>query len=82
MGGTWAVAAWCPTALAPFAESHRQAATNPKLDDPARAAWHEHVAGNTQDQISAKPGVLRQSAQRLVSLALANATAQALFKIP
>lgn len=47
------------------------ATTNPKLDDAARAGWLYYVAGNTQDQIAAKLGVSRQSAQRLVSLAVA-----------
>ncbi|MBD0413619.1 sugar-binding transcriptional regulator [Tianweitania sp. Rool2] len=42
-----------------------------RLDDAARAAWLYYVAGNTQDQIAAKLGVSRQSAQRLVSLAQA-----------
>ncbi|MCT7378171.1 sugar-binding transcriptional regulator [Chelativorans salis] len=41
-----------------------------KLDEAARAAWLYYVAGNTQDQIAAKLGVSRQSAQRLVSLAV------------
>lgn len=41
-----------------------------KLDDAARAGWLYYVAGNTQDQIAAKMGVSRQSAQRLVSLAV------------
>ena len=44
---------------------------NGKLDDAARAGWLYYVAGNTQDQIAAKLGVSRQSAQRLVSLAMA-----------
>ncbi len=39
-------------------------------DDAARAGWLYYVAGNTQDQIAAKLGVSRQSAQRLVSLAV------------
>lgn len=43
---------------------------NGKLDDAARAGWLYYVAGNTQDQIAAKLGVSRQSAQRLVSLAM------------
>lgn len=46
-------------------------APNGKLDDAARAGWLYYVAGNTQDQIAAKLGVSRQSAQRLVSLAMA-----------
>lgn len=41
-----------------------------KLDEAARAAWLYYIAGNTQDQIAAKLGVSRQSAQRLVSLAV------------
>ncbi|SMH39028.1 sugar-binding transcriptional regulator [Mesorhizobium australicum] len=47
------------------------ATPNSKLDDAARAGWLYYVAGNTQDQIAAKLGVSRQSAQRLVSLAVA-----------
>src|SRR5512138_830744 len=41
-----------------------------RQDDAARAGWLYYVAGNTQDQIAAKLGVSRQSAQRLVSLAV------------
>lgn len=41
-----------------------------KLDDAARAGWLYYVAGNTQDEIARKLGVSRQSAQRLVSLAV------------
>ncbi len=43
---------------------------NPRLDEAARAGWLYYVAGNTQDQIAAKLGVSRQTAQRLVSLAM------------
>ncbi|MGE0502112.1 MAG: sugar-binding transcriptional regulator [Rhizobiaceae bacterium] len=42
-----------------------------RLDEAARAGWLYYVAGNTQDQIATKLGVSRQSAQRLVSLAVA-----------
>jgi DNA-binding transcriptional regulator LsrR (DeoR family) len=42
-----------------------------RLDDAARAGWLYYVAGNTQEQIASKLGVSRQSAQRLVSLAVA-----------
>src|SRR5690606_40166918 len=45
-------------------------ASSTRLDDAARAGWLYYVAGNTQDQIAAKLGVSRQSAQRLVSLAV------------
>ncbi|MEQ9606651.1 MAG: sugar-binding transcriptional regulator, partial [Kiloniellaceae bacterium] len=41
-----------------------------RLDDAARAGWLYYVAGNTQDEIAAKLGISRQSAQRLVSLAV------------
>lgn len=41
-----------------------------KLDDAARAAWLYFVAGNTQDDIAKKMSVSRQTAQRLVSLAI------------
>lgn len=43
---------------------------NARLDDAARAGWLYYVAGNTQDQIAGKLGVSRQTAQRLVSLAV------------
>jgi DNA-binding transcriptional regulator LsrR (DeoR family) len=48
----------------------RQDSAKPRLDDAARAGWLYYIAGNTQDQIAAKLGVSRQSAQRLVSLAV------------
>lgn len=48
----------------------RPDAGSTRLDDAARAGWLYYVAGNTQDQIAAKLGVSRQSAQRLVSLAM------------
>ncbi len=48
----------------------QDAAANPRLDEAARAGWLYYVAGNTQDQIAAKLGISRQSAQRLVSLAV------------
>jgi DNA-binding transcriptional regulator LsrR (DeoR family) len=41
-----------------------------RLDDAARAGWLYYVAGNTQEEIAAKLGVSRQSAQRMVSLAM------------
>jgi DNA-binding transcriptional regulator LsrR (DeoR family) len=41
-----------------------------RLDDAARAGWLYYVAGNTQDEIASKLGISRQSAQRLVSLAV------------
>lgn len=42
-----------------------------RLDDAARAGWLYYVAGNTQDEIARKLGVSRQSAQRLVAMAVA-----------
>jgi DNA-binding transcriptional regulator LsrR (DeoR family) len=41
-----------------------------RLDDAARAGWLYYVAGNTQDEVAKKLGVSRQTAQRLVSLAM------------
>src|ERR1700722_4952897 len=41
-----------------------------RLDEAARAGWLYYVAGNTQDEIARKLGVSRQTAQRLVSLAM------------
>lgn len=41
-----------------------------RLDEAARAGWLYYVAGNTQDEIARKLGVSRQSAQRMVSLAM------------
>lgn len=46
------------------------AVSSDRLDDAARAGWLYYVAGNTQDEIARKLGVSRQSAQRLVSLAM------------
>ena len=42
-----------------------------RLDDAARAGWMYYVAGRTQDEIATAMGISRQSAQRLVSLAVA-----------
>lgn len=41
-----------------------------KLDQAARAAWFYYIAGNTQDEVAAKLDVSRQTAQRLVSMAV------------
>jgi DNA-binding transcriptional regulator LsrR (DeoR family) len=51
--------------------SRRKDNGDARLDDAARAGWLYYVAGNTQDEIAAKLGISRQSAQRLVSLAVA-----------
>lgn len=48
----------------------RQEGASTRLDEAARAGWLYYVAGNTQDQIAAKLGISRQTAQRLVSLAM------------
>ena len=45
-------------------------AESSRLDDAARAGWLYYIAGNTQDEIAGKLGVSRQTAQRLVSLAV------------
>lgn len=41
-----------------------------RLEDAARAGWLYYVAQNTQDEIAEKMGISRQSAQRLVAMAL------------
>ena len=46
--------------------AQRQDTGSNRLDDAARAGWLYYVAGNTQDQIAAKLGISRQSAQRLL----------------
>ena len=51
--------------------SKRKEISDTRLDDAARAGWLYYIAGNTQDEIAAKLGISRQSAQRLVSLAVA-----------
>lgn len=49
----------------------RRGEAQTRLDDAARAGWLYYVAGRTQDEIAAAMGISRQSAQRLVSLAVA-----------
>ncbi|OHV81338.1 sugar-binding transcriptional regulator [Ensifer sp. LCM 4579] len=49
----------------------RKPENNNRLDDAARAGWLYYVAGRTQDEIASIMGISRQSAQRLVSLAMA-----------
>ncbi|KKB81206.1 DeoR faimly transcriptional regulator [Devosia soli] len=48
----------------------RQDNSATRLDDAARAGWLYYVAGNTQEEIAAKMGISRQTAQRLVSLSV------------
>ncbi|WP_180899484.1 sugar-binding transcriptional regulator [Martelella soudanensis] len=48
----------------------KKTGTTSRLDDAARAGWLYYVAGRTQDEIAAAMGISRQSAQRLVSLAM------------
>ena len=50
--------------------SRRKEPSDQRLDDAARAGWLYYVAGNTQEDIASKLGVSRQTAQRLVSLAV------------
>jgi DNA-binding transcriptional regulator LsrR (DeoR family) len=49
----------------------RRSDSGGRLDDAARAGWLYYVAGRTQDEIAAAMSISRQSAQRLVSLAVA-----------
>ncbi len=48
----------------------RSRASSDRLDDAARAGWLYYIAGRTQDEVAAQMGVSRQTAQRLVSLAV------------
>ena len=50
--------------------TRRKDPSDQRLDDAARAGWLYYVAGNTQEDIATKLGVSRQTAQRLVSLAV------------
>ena len=51
--------------------THQRLSAPPtRLDDAARAGWLYYVAGNTQDEIAQKLGVSRQTAQRLVAMAV------------
>lgn len=50
--------------------SRRKDQDDARLDEAARAGWLYYIAGNTQDEIAAKLGISRQSAQRLVALAV------------
>lgn len=59
-----------PSTLGYIGGMRRQDSGSSRLDDAARAGWMYYVAGHTQEQIAAKLGVSRQSAQRLVSLAM------------
>jgi len=52
-------------------EMAKRTETAGRLDDAARAGWLYYVAGRTQDEIASAMGISRQSAQRLVSLAVA-----------
>jgi DNA-binding transcriptional regulator LsrR (DeoR family) len=50
--------------------SRRKEQDDSRLDDAARAGWLYYIAGNTQDEIATKLGISRQTAQRLVALAV------------
>ncbi len=53
-----------------------------RLDDAGRAGWLYYIAGNTQDEIARKLGVSRQTAQRLVSLAVSERLVKVRFDHP
>ena len=48
----------------------RNRSSSTRLDDAARAGWLYYVAGRTQDEIAGSMGISRQTAQRLISLAV------------
>lgn len=49
----------------------RRTESTSRLDEAARAGWLYYVAGRTQDEIATIMGISRQSAQRLISLSVA-----------
>lgn len=49
----------------------RRPESQSRLDDAARAGWLYYVAGHTQDEIAVLMSISRQSAQRLISLSVA-----------
>jgi DNA-binding transcriptional regulator LsrR (DeoR family) len=53
-----------------LALSRRRDQDDSRLDEAARAGWLYYIAGNTQDEIASKLGISRQTAQRLVALAV------------
>ncbi len=53
-----------------------------RLGDAARAGWLYYIAGNTQEEIAKKLGVSRQTAQRLVSLAVTERLIKVRFDHP
>ena len=53
-----------------------------RLDEAARAGWLYYIAGNTQDEIAKKLGISRQTAQRLVSLAVTERLVKVRFDHP
>ena len=53
-----------------------------RLDDAGRAGWLYYIAGNTQDEIARKLGVSRQTAQRMVSLAVTERLIKVRFDHP
>jgi DNA-binding transcriptional regulator LsrR (DeoR family) len=53
-----------------------------RLDAAARAGWLYYIASNTQDEIAKKLGVSRQTAQRLVSLAVTERLIKVRFDHP
>jgi DNA-binding transcriptional regulator LsrR (DeoR family) len=57
-------------------------AENERLDEAARAGWLYYIAGNTQDEIAKKLGISRQTAQRLVSLAVTERLIKVRFDHP
>jgi DNA-binding transcriptional regulator LsrR (DeoR family) len=62
--------------------AHKPEPEKERLDEAARAGWLYYIAGNTQDEIAKKLGVSRQTAQRLVSLAVTERLVKVRFDHP
>lgn len=56
--------------MAEHSATNRRDGASVRLEQAARAAWLYYIAGRTQDEIAATLDISRQSAQRLVSLAV------------
>ncbi len=56
--------------MAEHSATNRRDGASVRLEQAARAAWLYYIAGRTQDEIAVTLDISRQSAQRLVSLAV------------
>jgi DNA-binding transcriptional regulator LsrR (DeoR family) len=62
--------------------THKPEPEQDRMDNAARAGWLYYIAGNTQGEIARTLGVSRQTAQRLVSLAVTERLIKVRFDHP